>query len=666
MKIAFLKVNGVIAPHIIEDYKLAFEKLEHEILLISLDQNFDFESYQQLINFKPDFVIGYGINAILRDTDGRFLLRHANIPTVCLHYDNPFYNITEDYEKEFGKYPSFYYHLVWDEYYIDALKNRGYENIHYIMLATNIEKFKPNANVAVQEGTFSFVGNISDINQEKTSEIEDIFIEYIINEKINNIDVPVYDLCKIAFKHNEFKSIQYLHDHYPELFWKKIHFPIHHFGSGRLRKYVLNSLEGIDIHAYGLTSKLTNQNIISHNVVPYNLLPEVYQKYTINLNISSLQLESSVNNRVFDVFACKGFVISDYKSDIKKVFPEFWNEITFSNLDDLLVKADYFLTHPQQKTELVEAAYDHIIENHTYVQRALQIIEIVSKSKEIYNSVQSLSYEGEHYKNDLRSCPVCNGKKYSMLHSIKGHEDFETNLYRCSDCATVFMNPQPTENYLEWFYNHIYYSKVHREKMGWEPELSNVNSAVLRVNEMRMDLVESFWNQTRFPRGRLLDVGCSTGNFIWEAQLRYWSVQGIEISEDAAERGRQDHDLDILTGELTDTIFEKDTFDIITAWDVIEHIPNPHHFMVNISRVLKKDGLFVANTPNVSSSASYYAGSQWRHLDPPLHVILYDHISLRVLLRQHNFEILKISSGEEYLGQMQVVARKIGETNYKI
>jgi hypothetical protein len=80
--------------------------------------------------------------------------------------------------------------------------------------------------------------------------------------------------------------------------------------------------------------------------------------------------------------------------------------------------------------------------------------------------------------------------------------------------------------------------------------------------------------------------------------------------------------------------------------------------MENIRRVLKAGGLFIANTPNVSSTASYHSGSGWRHLDPPLHVILYDHISLRILMRLHKFKILKISGGSEYLGQMQIVAMK--------
>lgn len=658
MKVVILQVKGIIAPYIMEDYKDAFEKLNHEILLLDLNK-FNSDSYEELINFKPDFAISYGMNSIIKDVEGTFLLREANIPTVGLYYDNPLYSINDEYEQEIKKNPSYYHHFVWDQYYVELLQSRGYENVNHIMLATNPNKFHPDNNIMTQEGTLSFVGSVDNLTKRTATNVEEIFVEYIINEKIKNFDIPVYDLCKEAFELDRFEAIKYLQEKYPELFWKKVHFAIHSLGSKRLRGHILNSLEGVDIHTYGLGKGLiNNENIIIHPSISYKNLSQVYQKYAVNLNISSLQLETSVNNRIFDVFASKSFVISDYKEDMKKVAPDMWSEISFNNLEDLLVKADYYLTHPNHRKELIESLYENIIENHTYTNRVAQIVEKIISSQEIFHQKIMLDYPDNKYKEKLENCPICQEDNSSLLHSINGHENFETHLYRCQNCSTVFMNPQPTENYLDWFYNNVYYSKQHREKMGWDPNLSNVNISVFRINEIRMDLVEEYCNQTRYPRGHLLDVGCSSGNFIWEAQLRYWSVQGLEISEDAAEQGRQSRNLNIITGELDENIFPEESFDVVTAWDVLEHIPKPNEFMENINKVLKEDGLFVGNTPNVSSSISYYSGSEWRHLDPPLHVVLYDHISLRILLKKHNFEILKISSGEEYLGQLQFVAKK--------
>jgi 2-polyprenyl-3-methyl-5-hydroxy-6-metoxy-1,4-benzoquinol methylase len=210
------------------------------------------------------------------------------------------------------------------------------------------------------------------------------------------------------------------------------------------------------------------------------------------------------------------------------------------------------------------------------------------------------------------------------------------------------------------FYNDIYYSADHRKKMGWAADLTQLSPQQLAMYQARMDFVENFTGQElRYPRGKLLDIGCSTGYFLLEAKLRYWEVQGIEISDKAASVAREHLRLPVKTGVLTEKEFEAESFDVVTAWDVLEHISDPNPLMEQVYRVLKRGGLFILNTPNVSSSAAYFTGKDWRHLDPPLHTVLYDFMSIRILLKKHNFAIVKICSGEEYLGQMKVAAKKI-------
>lgn len=658
MKIAIIKGNGIIAPHVIDDYVQAFEELEHDVLLVKADQNFGEKGFQSIVNFKPNFIMAYGYVGILKDQYGRFIWRDHGIPLVSLHYDNPFFELNDMLEVEFKSHPSFYYHFVWDKYCEKLMREKGIEQVYSIMLATNPAKFHPHLNAGTREMELAFVGSVNAIDSLVNQHyVEQQFIDYVIEEKVNNFHAPLYDVCMDSLTLEQFQSIRHLYHNYPEVFWKNIYYQLHSRGSSIFRRHILGCLSGVDLHIYGTQEKL-NESTVVHSAVPYGELSFVYQKHAVNLNISSFQLESSVNNRVFDVFASKGFVLSDYKKDMEIVFPGVWEAITFQNLDDLLIKADYYLTHKKERDELVGELYHHIVDEHTYKQRAAEIIHIIKSNDSQRNSALGRVDDPFPHKSLMSSCPVCSGDNFADLYSIEGHRKFETHLYRCSNCGAVFMDPQPTEEYLNWFYQNIYYSSEHRQKMGWDTEISSVNAGMLRNYETRMDLVESFVDQTRYPRGTLLDVGCSTGHFLAEAQSRYWTVAGIEISEDAAEEGQKKYGLDITQGELSDEMFDEETFDVVTAWDVIEHIPTPHEFMNNIRRVLKQGGLFVANTPNVNSTASFHSGSQWRHLDPPLHVILYDHISLRILLKMHDFEILKISSGSEYLGQLQIVAKK--------
>ncbi|MGG4500830.1 methyltransferase domain-containing protein [Paenibacillus polymyxa] len=658
MKIVLFRRNGVIAPHVTDDYAIAFEQLGHEILYVRLEEGFGLSEIQNIKDFKPDIAVAYGSVGIFQDGK-QFLLRQMGIPLVSLHYDNPFFSIDEGLEVEFQEHASYYYHFVWDKYCLQLLTERNIKNVHPIMLATNPLKFYPNPQIKAKEGEIAFVGNIAKVDQNVLEEnLEQMFVNFIINEKVKNINIPTYDLCREAFLLKEFEPIRYLYEKHPYAFWRNIYMPIHTRGSAVLRQHVLNSISGIDIHMYG-SKEIASDHLILHPSVPYSELSSLYQSYAVNLNISSIQLETSVNNRIFDVFASKSFVLSDYKDDMKLIFPNVWNEISFGSLEELVIKGDYFLTHPKERIELVEELYEHVITKHTYKERAMEVIEIVTASKLNYAREKELkSYKADKNKEIMKNCPVCSGSNFSQLYSIQGHDGFETNLHRCAECCTVFMNPQPTEGYLDWFYNNVYYSNEHRTKMGWSTDLEQITPGLLAVLEARMDLVETYVDQTKYPRGKLLDLGCSTGNFVLEAQLRYWDVKGVEISEKAAQIGRLKHGLNVITGSLDEHLFDKESFDVVTAFDVLEHIPNPHHFMENINRILKTGGLFIANTPNVSSTASYHSGSNWRHLDPPLHVILYDHISLRILMRMHNFKILKISGGSEYLGQMQIVAMK--------
>ncbi|AIQ65876.1 hypothetical protein PSTEL_24970 [Paenibacillus stellifer] len=662
MKIAVIKGNGIIAPHVMDGFISGFQQLNHDVTVIHVNSGFGQKQTRELIDFQPDFCVSYGFVGCIMDTDGQYLLRKMGLPLICLHYDNIFFSLSAQLSAEITEHEAFYHHFIWDRLILGIFESSGYKNAYPIMLATDPEIFKPIPELPVMESAIAFVGTIKDIANRSVSQDHRIndFVEDIIASKLRNIDVPVLKLCLAAFEEEKYSFIRNLFTVKPEVFWAQVYYPIHAKGSVVMRKHVLDSIGGVDIHIYG-ASPWSKPAVHFHNPVPYTELTRVYQSYPLNLNVSSLQLESSVNNRVFDGFASQAFVLSDYKEDMKLIFPDHWEFVSFRNLEEMAVKGDYYLTHPQERKEIVQDLYQEVIQKHTYKHRAEEIINCISSAIEEHSTnMMQDSQNIEKYKQKAEVCPVCGGTEFDPLYSILGHDNFLTEHYRCLDCCTVFMNPMPTEEYLDDFYNRTYYSKNHREKMGWDSKLDNINVAILNANENRMDLVENYLSASlRYPKGKLLDIGCSTGHFLNEAKLRYWDVKGIEISDQAAQVARTKYGLDITTGTISAGMFDEGYFDVVTAWDVIEHIPDPKDFITNVKYILKSGGLLVLNTPNISSTASYFEQEKWRHLDPPLHVVLYDHISMGVLLKMFGFEILKISSGKEYLGQMQVVAKKM-------
>jgi SAM-dependent methyltransferase len=154
-------------------------------------------------------------------------------------------------------------------------------------------------------------------------------------------------------------------------------------------------------------------------------------------------------------------------------------------------------------------------------------------------------------------------------------------------------------------------------------------------------------------RGRLLDVGCGTGEFLDVARESGFAAFGIEPSETAGRVARQRHA--VFHGELGDVNLEAGAYDIVTFWSVLEHIPDPVPFLKTIRRALKTDGILALRIPSSSGllpSLAYwlYRGSGGA-IDYPLkviyqldwhyqHVFFYDRQNATRLLGQCGFEVV--------------------------
>jgi 2-polyprenyl-3-methyl-5-hydroxy-6-metoxy-1,4-benzoquinol methylase len=98
------------------------------------------------------------------------------------------------------------------------------------------------------------------------------------------------------------------------------------------------------------------------------------------------------------------------------------------------------------------------------------------------------------------------------------------------------------------------------------------------------------------PGGKLLDVGCGTGDFLKVAQGQGWDVEGVELSEWASEKART-RGLKVKTGILDD-IPDGPTYDVVTLWDVLEHLEDPAAAVAKVGRILKPGGILVVLTVN--------------------------------------------------------------------
>ena len=363
-----------------DSFSSGFRQCGHQVLEIDTSQGFNNEDYKKVKDFKPCYIVCYGFAGILSTPNGA-LFRLMGIPMIALLYDNPFFLLSDTVEEELREYADYYHLFIWDSYFLKKMRENRYKNCFSIMLAADLGKFYPQK-VEVVPNSLAFVGSIKLPDNKCLDGLPSLvknFIETIIEYKIQHFDVPVMEICSYFMNQNSYTQIREIFQNQVNYFWKTIYYKIHSVGSSYLRYFVLNCIEDVDINIYG-SGKWENKNVRFHEYVPYGpSLSREYQKHVINLNISSIQLEHSINNRVFDVFASKSFLLRDYKEDMKKVFPQYWSYITFSNLSELGEKGEYYLTHEKERIELVEEIYNHIIKNHTYKERVKQILSIINE-----------------------------------------------------------------------------------------------------------------------------------------------------------------------------------------------------------------------------------------------------------------------------------------------
>jgi 2-polyprenyl-3-methyl-5-hydroxy-6-metoxy-1,4-benzoquinol methylase len=140
--------------------------------------------------------------------------------------------------------------------------------------------------------------------------------------------------------------------------------------------------------------------------------------------------------------------------------------------------------------------------------------------------------------------------------------------------------------------------------------------------------------------GRVLDVGCGIGSFVYAAQIRGWESYGIDIGP--AISVAKKNKLNVSQGNLEDMDFPENYFDVITMFDVIEHIVDLDSLIKKIQFNLRDNGLLIVKTPNINCLTSKVLGSRWSAIQPKDHVILFSSKTLIKFLQKYKFSKVRI------------------------
>lgn len=217
-------------------------------------------------------------------------------------------------------------------------------------------------------------------------------------------------------------------------------------------------------------------------------------------------------------------------------------------------------------------------------------------------------------------CLICDSERLKIL---RGYENY--NLVKCTDCSFVFILAIPSELELQEYYGMYSYSQ--------NPYLSPIT--IKRYNELL-----NYFEQYRHLN-RILDVGCGVGFFLVEAKKRGWEVYGTEYSSAGIERCKEKN-IFVKEGVLKASDFDYKQFDVITSFEVIEHINNPKDEMTEISKLLRSGGLLYVTTPNFNSISRNLLKDKWAMIHYPGHLSYYTPNTLKRLMVNFGFKKKKI------------------------
>src|SRR5260221_6475924 len=176
-------------------------------------------------------------------------------------------------------------------------------------------------------------------------------------------------------------------------------------------------------------------------------------------------------------------------------------------------------------------------------------------------------------------CMVCASTRKSFMYRTGDYD-----WYRCLECGIVYLDPMPTE---------AQRASVYAKDTYYGPGLGRAGGPEV---PRRLKLLERLLGR----RGSLLDVGCAAGFFMAEAKQRGWTPVGVEISPHTAQYAREHFGLVVHQSDLLSLDLPPNSFDVVSLWEVIEHLPAPRPILQRAGELLKPDGILCLSTPNIN------------------------------------------------------------------
>lgn len=228
-----------------------------------------------------------------------------------------------------------------------------------------------------------------------------------------------------------------------------------------------------------------------------------------------------------------------------------------------------------------------------------------------------------------RNCPACDSSSQVPFSSRGGYR-----VVTCEQCGLRYLDRQPTAADVDALYGAGYFQHASAGDPGYDRYLEEVEH-IRRTFDHRLKFLPA-----PGPGKRLLDVGAAIGLFVERARLVGWEAVGLDPSSWACQYAVEVLKQPVQCGTVEHAGFLPASFDVVTMWEVIEHLPHPRSTLATVAPLLRPGGLVILSTPDAGSLVARLLGRRWPGWGKvPEHLTFFDKQSLGRVLRDSGFRV---------------------------
>jgi SAM-dependent methyltransferase len=231
-------------------------------------------------------------------------------------------------------------------------------------------------------------------------------------------------------------------------------------------------------------------------------------------------------------------------------------------------------------------------------------------------------------------CPVCS-KNTSRLMADKLRSGENRKIFFCPDCEMGILDNKQNEEELRRYYQKNY-RKEYKPALAQKTNAKKLFDSYVNFQQNRLKLIKPYLKKGK----RLLEIGCSAGMFLYNVRGKVSEAVGMDFDLDSAEFARKKCGCKIYSDKLTEIPLKEKSFDIICAFQILEHVKSPVEFLSEVRRYLNDGGILFLEVPNIDDAliSTYKLDYHFQFYFHSAHLYYYSRKALNIILKKSGFK----------------------------